>query len=400
MLGHSGDGVAETSSGRVFVPFTLPGETVEAELAGERAIVSRIVTPSGDRREPPCRHFGLCGGCSLQHWDDAAYRSWKREQVVAAFAQRGVDAPVADLIPCPPASRRRAVFTAERNGRQVTLGFNRAGSHDVVAIPDCRVLAPAIISRLEAIAAVIAPLVAPSRRVRVTVIAADNGLDIAVDDVGRINEQALDALPGRIADPAIARVTVAGEIAFRDREPEIASGGTTLLPIPGGFIQAVAAAEAAMVTAVLSAVGNARRVADLFAGIGTFSLQLARHAQVMAADGDGAAIAALGRAASRARGLKAIAAEERDLFADPVTTIELKAFDAVVFDPPRAGAKAQAERLAASSVPRVVAVSCNPATLARDARILIDGGYRLTSVTPIDQFLWSAHIEAVATFER
>ncbi len=229
---------------------------------------------------------------------------------------------------------------------------------------------------------------------------ADNGLDIAVDGLRRVDDRLLDALPGRIADPAIARLTVEGETIYQPQVPELRAGNATLLPTPGGFIQAVASAEAAMAEAVLAGIGSARKVADLFAGIGTFTLRVAERAQVTAYDGDEAAVTSLSRAIRGARGVKAVTAGERDLFADPMTAIELKAFDAVVFDPPRVGAKAQAEQLAASSVPSVIAVSCNPATLARDARILVDGGYRLTAVTPIDQFLWSAHIEAVATFER
>lgn len=399
-LGHSGDGIAETPGGRVYVPFTLPGETVAAEREGERATVTAILAASPERIAPPCPHFGSCGGCSLQHWDEAAYRRWKQEQVAAAFAARGIEAPVGPLLPCPPASRRRAVFTAERQGKQVTLGFNRAASHEIIAVPDCRVLVPAIAERIATIAALIGPLVPQRRRARVTVVAADNGLDIAVDGLRRVDERLIDALPGRIANPAIARLTVEGETIYQPRLPELRAGNATLLPTPGGFVQAVGAAETAMADAVLAGVGPARKVADLFAGIGTFGLRLAERSPVTAYDGDDAAVAALTRAARQARGLKAVTADQRDLFADPMTAIELKAFDAVVFDPPRAGAKVQAEHLAASTVPRIVAVSCNPATLARDARILIDGGYRLTGVTPIDQFLWSAHIEAVATFER
>jgi 23S rRNA (uracil1939-C5)-methyltransferase len=399
-LGHGGDGVADAGGGRVFVPFTLPGETVLADRDGDRAAIAAILAPSPQRVEPPCPHFGICGGCALQHWDPTAYRAWKREEVVATFAQRGIEAPVGELIPCAPASRRRAVLTAERQGRTVILGFNQANSHEVVPVPECSVLAPPIAERLGGISMLIAPLVPQRRRGRVTIIAADNGLDIAVDDIGRSDPRAIEVLATRVADPAIARVTIGGETIYRAREPEIGIGAASLLPPPGGFIQAVASAEAAMAEAVIAGVGDAKRVADLFAGIGTFSLRLARSARVAAFDGDSAASSALEKAARRAAGLKLVTAARRDLFASPLTPQELKPFDAVVFDPPRAGAKSQAEQLAASAVPRVVAVSCNPATLARDARILIDGGYRLTSVTPIDQFLWSAHIESVAVFER
>lgn len=399
-IGHGGDGIAETDAGPVYAPFTLPGESVSAEINGDRAVALAIPNKSSERVEPPCPHFGSCGGCSLQHWEPTAYREWKRQQVVAAFEQRGLEPPVAKIISCAPASRRRAVFTAERDGKQIVLGFNKTGSHEVVAVPQCRVLVPAIANRLESIAALIAPLVQPRRRARVAVVAADNGLDIAIDDLGRVDERTLDALPRRISDPAIARVTAAGETVYLAREPELVAGPVTLLPIPAGFIQAVASAETAMAGAVLAAIGPAKRVADLFCGIGTFGLRLAGLSRVTAVDGDAASVAALERAAKRTQGLKQLKSDRRDLLADPLTANELKIFDAVLFDPPRAGAKAQAEQIASSTVPIVVAVSCNPATLARDARILVEGGYRPISVQPIDQFLWSAHIETVAVFER
>ncbi len=399
-LGHAGDGFAETPQGRVFVPFTLPGETVTAERHGERADLVNVVSASPDRVEPPCPHFGVCGGCALQHMAPAAYLAWKRDQIVAAFTQRGIDAPVAPIIASRPAGRRRAVFTAERTGRKVTLGFNRAGSHEVIAVPDCKVLVPAILRHLDTIGDLVAPLVQAGRRARVTVVAADNGLDIAIEDLGRPDAKAVGAVSTRIKDPTTARVTVGGEEAFRAREPVLAAGPAALLPVPGGFIQAVAEAEEALAAIVLKGVGPSKMVADLFAGIGTFTFRLARIAKVTAVDGDAALVAALQRASRHAPGLKAVTALRRDLSREPLVPNELAGFDAVVFDPPRAGAKAQAEALAASTVRRVVAVSCNPATLARDARILMDGGYRLTGVQPVDQFVWSAEIEAVATFER
>ncbi|MGV8840904.1 MAG: class I SAM-dependent RNA methyltransferase [Bauldia sp.] len=399
-LGHSGDGIAETPEGRVFVPFALPGETVLAERRGDRAAMAEIVVASPDRVTPPCPHFGACGGCSLQHFAPAAYLAWKRDQVVAAFAQRGIDAPVGPMIAAPPASRRRAVFTAEREGRDVRLGFNREGSHDVVSIPDCKVLLPAIVRALPMLTAIAGPLVPPGRRGRVTVLATESGLDIAIDDVGKAEFRAANAAVAKAADATVARVTVNGEEVFRTREPQLRAGDAVLLPPPGGFVQAVAFAEDAMAEAVLAGVGKAKTIADLFCGAGTFTFRLARKARVAAVDGDAPSVAALEAAARRTKGVKAVTAMKRHLFRSPLVPHELKAFEAVVFDPPRAGAEAQARTLAASPVPRVVAVSCNPATLARDARLLLDGGYRLTGVQPIDQFLWSGHIEAVATFVR
>lgn len=399
-LGHSGDGIAETPDGRVFIPFALPGETVLAERHGDRAATTGIVASSPDRVTPPCPHFGACGGCSLQHYAPEAYLAWKREQVVAAFAQRGIDADVAPVIPAPPGSRRRAVLTAERQGRDVRLGFNREGSHEIVSIPECKVLVPAIVRALPMLTALVAPLVPPNHRGRVTVLATEAGLDIAIDDIGRAEYRAATGAAAKAADSTVARVTVNGEEVFRTREPALRAGEALLLPPAGGFVQAVAEAEDAMAAMVMTGVGKARAIADLFAGTGTFTFRLARKAKVTAVDGDGPSLAALELAARRTKGIKAVTVMRRDLFRSPLVPHELKAFDAVVFDPPRAGAMAQATTLAASVVPRVVAVSCSPATLARDARILVDGGYRLTGVQPVDQFLWSGHIEAVATFQR
>ncbi len=401
-LGHSGDGVAETLSGRVFVPFTLAGERVEVERdEGDRARLLRVLEPSPVRVEPPCPQFGICGGCALQHLATPDYLAWKREQVVAAFAQRGLDAEVAPTIAVAPSTRRRAVLTAEREGKTVLVGFHRANSHDVVGIDGCRVLVPEILRRRETLAALVAPLLQPGRQARLTVLAADNGLDVAIDEIGRVPRPALAAaLTVAAAAPAVARVTIAGEEVFRARAPEVAVGTALMQPAAGGFVQAVAAAEAAMAAAVMAGIGPAKSVADLFAGAGTFTLRLARQAKVTAVEGDAEAVAALELAARRASGLKAIVARRRDLFRNPLGPAELAGFDAVVFDPPRAGASAQAEMLARSAVARVVAVSCNPATLARDARILVDGGYRITGVQPVDQFLWSPHIEVVATFAR
>ncbi len=400
-LGHSGDGIAETAAGRLFVPFALPGEMVEAAVDGERATLLAVLEPSPARVAPPCPHFGTCGGCALQHLAAPDYLAWKREQVIAAFAQRGIAAAVAPVIAVPPDSRRRAVLTAEQRDGTVVVGFHRAGSHDVVAITGCRVLVPPILRRRERLAALAAPFLRPGVRARLTVLAADNGLDVTLDDVGRPGAgAAAAAIAVAATDPAIARLAIAGEVVFQAREPEVTAGAIILLPPPGGFLQAVRSAEDALAEAVLTGIGPARAVADLFAGAGTFTFRLARRAKVTAVEGEAALVTALERAARRATGLKPVTARRRDLFRNPLAPAELAGFDAVVFDPPRAGAKAQAEALARSAVPRVVAVSCNPATLARDARILVDGGYRLADVQPVDQFLWSAHIEAVATFVR
>ncbi len=400
-LGHSGDGIAETADGRVYVPLALPGESVEIERDGARGRLIRIVTASPERVAPLCRHFGQCGTCAVEHLERSAYLAWKRDLVAAAFAQRGIAADVEPIVPIGPGTRRRAVFSAVGTGRGTILGFHRRGGQEIVAIEECAVLAPAIVAKLKVLGAIAGAALGGRKPGRVTVVAADNGLDVAVEAGGRkLDRHALETLGGFGADAAFARLTVDGTEIFQSRRPEIAADGMTLLPPPAGFLQAAAPAERAMAAAVLAHVGDAAPVADLFAGIGTFTLRLARRAAVTAVEGEARLLQGLDAAVRRAQGLKPITARKRDLFRNPLAPIELNAFGAVVFDPPAAGAKAQAEALAASTVAKVAAVSCNPATLARDARILIDGGYRMTRVLPVDQFLFSAEVEVVATFER
>ena len=399
-LGHSGDGVAESPGGRVFVPFTLPGETVAIERAGERGRVTQIIEPSPDRVPPVCRHFGDCGNCALEHMARSAYLAWKRDQVAAAFAQRGIDVAVEAVVPIGLGARRRAIFSAVRSAKGVVLGYHRRNSNEIVAITECAVLAPSIVAKLPLLAEIAGRLLRPGKPARVTVVAADNGLDIAVEGGAKLSRSLLEGIGRFAADPGLARLTVDGMEVIANRRPVIGAGGATLFPVPGGFLQAAAHAEEALAEAVLSHVGDAAPVADLFAGIGTFTLRLARRAAVTAVEGDPGLLAGLEAAVRRGSGLKPVATRKRDLFQNPLAARELDAFGAVVFDPPAAGAKAQAEALAVSAVAKVAAVSCNPATLARDAHILIDGGYRLTRVLPVDQFLFSAEIEAVATFTR
>ena len=395
-LGAQGDGIAETPEGPLYVPFALPGERVRVSDEGLPQLLSE---PSADRRAPVCRHFGTCGGCVAQHMGHGLYARWKRGIVVEAFRQRGLQPEVAPLVPAPMQSRRRAVLTARRAGSRIAIGYHRRRSHDLLELEECPVLRPEILAHLPGLRAIAAA--AAGAEVRFTVLATPAGLDVAVEAEGAAFGAQAAAQLGRIgAEHRLARIALNGEIVMERALPSVLLGDAAVVPPPGAFVQAVAETEAAMVKLVAAAVGKARRVADLFCGIGTFALPLARNARVVAIDGDRAAIGALSAAARGAQGLKPIETKVRDLFETPLSARELAGFDAVVFDPPRAGAALQAERLARSKVPVVVAVSCNPATLARDARTLIDGGYRLSSVTPVDQFLFSAHVEAVAVFER
>jgi 23S rRNA (uracil1939-C5)-methyltransferase len=398
-LGHEGDGIAETANGKVFVPFTLSGETVTATVEGERGHLVSIETPSPDRVDPACRHFGTCGGCALQHWAPEQYQAWKRDLVVHAFAQRGIETEVSPVVPVAPHTRRRAVFTLARDDKGLALGFNKRDSHDVLAIEECPLLVPEIETRRDKLVALAGRLVDQGKRVRMTVVSTDTGLDVSLEGARKPGRADYEALGRAAVDGAICRLTVDGAEIVMSRVPELRNDPVVLYPSPGGFLQATAPSELAMADLVDAAIGKSGPVLDLFSGIGTFTLKLARRFPVLAVEGDDTLLKALDRSMRYSTGIRAITTRRRDLFLNPMVPVELKPFKAVVFDPPRAGAKAQAEMLAKSDVPRIIGVSCNPATLARDARILIDGGYKLTSVTPVDQFLWSGHVEVVATFE-
>ncbi len=400
-LGALGDGVGTAHDGRqVFLPGALPGETWASD---ENGGFQRLV--SHPQRVPDrCPHYGHCGGCSTQHMPDDLYAAWKRDLVVTALRQHGfdeADALVAPLVRVPAQSRRRAVLTAVRRSGGFEVGFHAARSHDVVAIQQCAVLVPAILRVLPALGELAALASGGSQEVRLGVLATATGLDVAV-----LEPRTMPPGPGprgRIAELAaragFARVSIGDDAIARLVEPELLIGGVAVVPPPGAFVQASADAEAHMIAAVLDGLGTSRRVADLFAGIGTFSLPIARRASVVAIDSDRAALEALSAATRSARGLKPVVTRVRDLFREPLSPRELVDVDAVVFDPPRAGARAQAERLARTKLQRIVAVSCNPATLARDLATLVAGPYRLRSVVPIDQFVFTAHVEVVAVLE-
>lgn len=406
-LGAQGDGIANGKDGPVYVPFTLPGETVAIARIKSQGTVMSIASASADRREPACRHFGpdgvngTCGGCTLQHMAAAPYRGFKRQLVIDALRSKGLTPEVGEIVAAHPGERRRVVFAARKTEKDMLIGFNQAESHHIVTIEECPISSAGIISRLPAIRAVGAAVATNAEAFRIAVLETLSGLDLAVEGVKKLSDQqrrkAIEIVLGL---RGIARVSLDGEILVEPMKPIVEFGGVKVSPPAGGFTQATKPAEEAMAKLVLAHVGKAKRIADLFAGAGTFSLQLARIGRVHAVEGDGTAIAALDYAARNTQGLKPVSVEKRDLFRRPLMTAELKAYDAVVFDPPRAGAEFQCKELARSIVKKVVAVSCNPLTLARDLAILVEGGYRITSVTPIDQFLWTSHVEVVATLEK
>lgn len=403
-VGHRGDGIAGIGGRSVFVPFALPGETVAADLvpgAPERWRLERIVAASPERIAPFCDYFGACGGCAIQHWQDGAYRRWKHGLVTEALAQAGVVCAVDELVDAHGAGRRRVVIHARRgaDGR-LAVGFTAAGSHAVVDTDRCPVLEPRLAPAFT-VARDLAQALAPvNKPLDIQITATDAGPDVDIRGSGPLSADTTATLSQLAARHRLARLTCHGEMVAMHAPPRIAMGAATVTLPPAAFLQATAAGEEALAALVTEHCGKAKHIADLFCGVGPFALRLAARARVAAFDSDAPAVAALRQAAAVTPGLKPIAAETRDLFRRPLWPQELEAYDAVVFDPPRHGAQAQARQLAASRVPRIVAVSCNVATFARDARLLIDGGYRLVRVTPVDQFRHTPHVELVARFAR
>ncbi|OYW59243.1 MAG: RNA methyltransferase [Rhodobacterales bacterium 12-65-15] len=394
-LGHLGHGIAE---GPVYVPGVLPGEVVEGRLDGERLADPKIITPSPDRIRPPCRHARTCGGCQLQHASDGFVAAWKAEVVQTALAGQGLAAPFLEPQVSPPATRRRATLSARRTKSGVLLGFHARGSDTIVPVPDCLLLHPALIATFPGLEALVLLGGSRSAEVSLQVTLTRGGADVVVTG-GKPLDPALRLDLARVVEShGFARLTWDGEtVALRDR-PALTFGNATVVPPAGAFLQATEEGEAALLAGVKSALGAQKRVADLFAGLGTFALPLAETMEVHAVEGDRAMTAALELAARHAPGLKRITVEARDLFRRPLEPDELQGFSAVIIDPPRAGAEAQCAALARSRVPVIASVSCNPVTFARDARLLVAAGYRLDWVEMVDQFRWSAHVELVARF--
>ena len=398
-LGAQGDGVVETGNGSDFIPFALPGETWR--LFADKSPARRM-TDSPERIAPLCRHFGICGGCMSQHMSPALYSDWKRSVIVQAFAHRGINSEVAPLTAIAPRSRRRAFLGVECTDRNVFIGFREEGQHTLVDMIECPVLDPMIVAALPLLKDM-ARIAMPSRTSgRLVVTKLDHGLDVSFDNGHKmLHADDRQALAKLCKSGRIIRLIVAGDMVVTHESTALTLGGVAVDPPPSIFLQAVPQAEALLIDLVLKALpAKAKRVADLFCGIGTFALPLARKVQVFAVDSDKRALAALEMATRHATGLKPIEVRQRDLFREPLSPKELEGFDAVVFDPPRAGAAEQTERIARSKVRHVIAVSCAPTTLARDAKALIDAGFKMGPVTPIDQFLYSPHTEAVAVFKR
>ena len=397
-LDAHGEGVAANGA---IVPDALPGERVLARLAGKRAELIETLSVAPDRAKPICPWYGRCGGCAAQHMSDRLYRQWKRGLVVEALKREGVAAEVGELVDAHGAGRRRATFHARfPHGQADEVGFMRARSHDIIAIDDCPLFGPGMAGAIAAARALSGDLRGLMKPIDIGVTATLDGLDVDLRGSGALERAEAQKL-ARTADALdLARVSNHGEIVIERRPPRVAFGEALVKLPPGGFLQATEAGEALLAELAERALADSKRVADLFCGAGAFALRLARRLEVFAADADAAAIAALTRAATTTPGLRRLAAETRDLFRRPLRAGDLAAFDAALIDPPRAGALEQSRALAASALPLIASISCNAATFARDARILVDGGFRIEAVTPLDQFRFSPHVEIAAVFRR
>lgn len=404
-IGARGDATAACEAGQVYTPFGLPGERVRARVVGDHAEIIEVLSASEDRQPPMCRHFGRCGGCQLQHWRETPYLDWKRQQVVQALAKRGFGA--AEVEPTVAAwgeGRRRAAFHASRLGGEVRIGFIERGGAKLCPISQCPVLTPA----LEALAVRLAPLAAlilPAKgEITIHCLETEVGVDVAVKGAGRAalaQRETLEALSAQAEALALARLSIDGEPVVIRAKPFVRMGGALVSPPPGAFLQPTVEGEETLAALTLDALKGAARIVDLFSGVGTFALRLAERAEVLAAEGDEAMLAALKAAADGAGGaLKQVSVLRRDLLRTPLSNLEMRKFDGAVIDPPRSGARLQAEQIARAPIRKLAYVSCDPASFARDLKVLIEHGFTISRITPVDQFRWSPHVEVVGALER
>lgn len=399
-LGHLGDGVIAQDGGDLFAPFTLPGEVVSGDPNGDRLENVRITTPSADRITPVCRHFKQCGGCQVQHASASFVEDWKARIVESALAAQGINVRVEQVFTAPPSSRRRARFAGRRTKKSAMIGFHRTASDQLVEVPDCKVLAPAILAALPMLRDVTARFASRKGVLGLQVTDTTTGLDIDITGVEISIPVDIAALIQIVQQANVARVSNNGEMLATFTDPKIYWDEIAVTPVAGGFLQATPEAEAALIDLVKATTKGAKRILDLFAGAGTFALPMSKQAEVEAYELDLRSIAAMDAAWRQAKGVRNLNAKVRDLFRAPLDVKELAGFDAAIIDPARAGAAAQMAELAASQIPVIASISCNPVTFARDARILIDGGYTLEKLQVIDQFRWSSHVELAARFTK
>ena len=408
----TGEGVAqleEEEGGVVMVRDALPGERVRIQLEGRSdgfpaAKIVELIEPSKDRQKAVCRHYGVCGGCTMQLLRPSAYLDWKRSWIVGLLAVGAViETDIAPMVPVGEGTRRRAVFGVRRTKKTVQLGYRKRASHDLVQIEQCPVLAPAITSQLKALQNLVRPLLSRKGTARLTVLATENGLDIALDDAKPVDSVELrEQLVELARDMPVARLVVNEEVLVEFAPPLIRFGNLPLTPPPKAFLQATQPSQQAMISHILSLLPQKKsaQIVDLFAGLGTFTLPVAQSHKVLAVEMEASLLTSLQAAAEKSEGLKPVEVLTRDLFKMPLSVLELRPFSCAIIDPPRAGARAQVEQLAQSAVATILYVSCDPNHFKRDARILLEGGYKLKSITPFDQFLYASHIELIAHFIR
>lgn len=396
-LGTKAEGVADGPEGPVFVPFALPGEAIAWR---DGHALPEIITPSPARVPPVCPHFTTCGGCSLQHASDDFIAAHKTNVARQALARAGLEPGEIRFLPAHGKGRRRITIHIRKSGPRIEAGFMRARSHALVDIDQCPLLVPQLAQAFNAARSIGAALGGAFKPFDAQFTASQTGMDVDLRGLGPITDQTRVKLGPLVHELRLARLSIHGEVLAQAETPVITMGRARVVLVPGGFLQATEAAEAWLTEIAVDALRGARRIADLFCGIGPFALKLAEHAPVMAADSDAPAIQALSLAARATRGLKPVEAIRRDLFRLPFTARELAGFDAAVIDPPRAGAEAQMRLLAASGLSRIFSVGCNAQSFARDTAILIAAGWKMGPVTVIDQFRYSAHVELTALFTK
>ncbi len=398
-IGSEGDGMGLLDGRPVFVSGTLPGERILAEGQGQNLSLSKILTPSPQRQEPPCPHFGTCGGCALQHASLQQMLDWKQSEVELAFAKFKLKVDVEPTIATPPSSRRRVTFTIQRNSDAVELGFKQRRSSELVPVKQCSILLPELQAEIPNLTELSKTLLRGNEEIQLAINVCDNGFDLDFSLDTPPNEDMTAAFVRAMAKTRYLRGSINAEIAVEKVKPTVRFGKAIVTIPPAGFLQAVVGAQDAIAALTCKHLGGRKHVVDLFCGSGTFALQLAERSKVHAVETEQAALNTL-REASGTEGLKSITVEQRDLFELPLTVTELKAYDGLCLDPPRAGAEQQIREIAKANIRSVAYISCNPTTLARDCAVLVNAGYELKSVTPIDQFMYSPHIEAVALLSK
>jgi len=394
-LGHHGDGISE---GPIYAPRILPDEVIDGEVINGRIAVPKIITPSPDRVAAPCRHYKACGGCSLQHASDAFVAGWKQEVVRTALAAHNLETDLRPIQTSAPHTRRRAVFTGRRTKKDALVGFHARGTDTITEIPDCHLLHPDLLAVIPTLRALTVFGTSRKGEVRFTVTRSDAGVDVAVTGAKPLDGQMLMTLASMAGEHGLARLTWGGEPIVDIVAPFQMFGGIRVVPPAGAFLQATKEGEEALLSAVLETISGAKHVLDIFSGCGTFALPIATNAEVHAVEGDAAMLKVLDQGWRQGTGLKCVTTEVRDLFRRPLLPDEFKRFDAVVIDPPRAGAEQQFHEIAHAKPHKVAAISCNPASFARDAKTLTDAGYLLGQIDVIDQFRWSSHVELAASF--